>query len=142
MKPRWITVAVLITLALPLFAQDSGTRDKKAENWSDYYYVNVPIDRIYPSSYGYVVQYRIQGHDLKKAYIPARWFTESAGKGSLIRVRGGATWPYMTVFYKDGTFDHLRLVVRSENWHTSWGVAPQRENSPELYDIEAPALDF
>lgn len=133
--------SLFLSLATVPFAQSAATEPADAKNWSSYYYVNVPIERVYPSSYGYLVLYR-SGVTLKKAYIPASWLSESAGKGDLIHIRGGKEWPYLTVYYKDGKFDHLKLYVRAELAHPSWGTIPRADDDPAKFDVEDLKLEF
>jgi len=128
-----------------MFAQEPAKAeavDIKAENSSAYYYVNVHIEKVYPHQLGYMIAYRKSGAELGQAYLPGTWFTKSAGKGELIRLEGGAQWPYLSVYYKDGKVDHVRLFVRAEFSHQSWGHIPSTANIDDRFNVEELKLVF
>lgn len=102
---------------MPLFAQEPAKAeavDIKPENSSAYYYVNVPLEKVYRTGLGYMILYRKGANELGQAYLPVKWFEKSAGKGELIRMEGGKQWPYLSIYYKEGKVDHVRLFVRTE----------------------------
>jgi hypothetical protein len=117
-------VIILIFLAalcvgMPLFAQTVSEK-----NQSEYYYVNVPIEKIYPSSKGYIIQYRKGVNELARVAIPNEWFTFAASKAELIKLPKGKNWPTLTVFYKEGEFSHVRLYIHWSKAHETWGNIP------------------
>ena len=124
-----------------LFAQEQ----KKESKWkeSEYYYYNVPIEKIYSHRLGYVVLYLKGESQLARTLIPIGWFTDSKGKGDLIGIRGGKEWPSMSVYYKGGEFSHLRLRVRVNHSHPTWGFVPLNVNLDEQFEgIEEVQLEF
>jgi hypothetical protein len=127
--------------ALTAQDKDSGAGDAKG-NWSSYYYTNVPLEKVYPHKLGYVVIYRKGGSEMGRAYLPLRWFTESAAKGDIINLPKGRTWPYMSVFYKDGAFSHVRLFIRQDFSHESWGNLPLNVNIDGQFEAEELKLDY
>jgi hypothetical protein len=105
-------------IALVLFAL-LGTVALGAEE-SKFYPGTVQVVKIFAHSDGYDVIYR-KGTDATAAvYIPARWFVPG-GKAELIR-GSGPSYPYLVVFYKEGSFDHLRLYVQKDIKDPSWGL--------------------
>jgi hypothetical protein len=117
-------VIILIFLAalcigMPAFAQTISEK-----NQSEYYYVNVPIEKVYPSSKGYIIQYRKGINELATVAIPNEWFTFAGGKAELIKLPKGKNWPTLTVFYKEGEFSHLRLYIHWSKAHETWGNIP------------------
>ncbi len=146
---RWMFVALFssalftVVCVIPVVAQDASTAvTLSEENKSAFYYVNVPLEKVYPHQNGYMVLYRKSGSVLTRAYLPLKWFSESAGKAELLKLDHGTVWPYMTVYYKEGTFDHVRLFVRREMSHQSWGNLPQGTNLAEEFEIEELKLEF
>lgn len=139
------TVAALAALlfSVPVLGQEAPkTEPISPENSSAYYYVNIPIEKVYNHRLGYVVMYRKSGTELGQAYLPSDWFTKSAGKGELIRMQSGKNWPYLTVFYKDGQVDHVRLFVRREMYHPSWGILPPGTNIDDRFDSKDLKLEL
>lgn len=136
---------VLILLTLP-FASALAAQEKAAspsgEAWSSYYYVNVPIVRVYSHRLGYVVTYQKSGYEVGRTYLPLAWFEKAGSKGDLIMLKSGKQWPYMTIFYKDGAFSHIRLHVRREVTHESWGNLPQGTDIDDKFDVEELKLEL
>ena len=91
---------------------------------SEFYYVTVPIERIYAHRDGYMVTYRKDSRNIASTYIPIEWFSDLTGKADLVAIGSGSTWPRMTIYYKSGDFSHVRLIVRRDRRHGSWGVIP------------------
>ncbi|MDR0561339.1 MAG: hypothetical protein LBG73_01450 [Spirochaetaceae bacterium] len=124
-KVFWVSALCMAVLgAIPSIAQEENS------NASPYYYVNVPIERIYPYKKGYVVDYRTgsTGTMAARTYLPLEWFQDRARnetgappKGEVIYLGPGSSYPYLTVYYKDGEFSHVRLYLRRERSHISWG---------------------
>lgn len=110
-----VIVAFIINAAPAIYAQT--TQD------SEYYYVSVPIEKIYVYKGGYIVLYQ-RGFRLTRTYIPMEWFTNPTGKADLITMGSGSNWPYLTIYYKEGEFSHIRLYVRRSRGHETWGVVP------------------
>jgi hypothetical protein len=116
MKKLFFAAAFCAVFQAALFAQNFS--DGKE---SGYFYVNVPIEKVYPYRKGYVVQYRKGVNQMARAYLPIEWFEDAAGKGELLYLGTGNAWPYLTVYYKDGAFSHVRLYLRRDRAHASWG---------------------
>jgi len=116
-----VVLAVLIQ-GVSLFAQEKFTTE------SDYYYYNVPIEKIYAHRLGYVVIYRKGVNLMTRTYLPIEWFTDTAGIGEVYSLGPGKEWPSMTVYYKDGEFSHVRLRLRRSRAHETWGVVPLNAN--------------
>ena len=124
--------------ALPVFGQEAAVSadEIRPENRSEYYYVNVSLERVVPHTLGYIVTYRKGNFGLAESYLPIKWFSGTAGKAELIRLGGTADWPYLSVFFKGGKVDHVRLYVRREFAHQSWGVLPPGKNVDERFNVE------
>jgi len=115
------TIIVLFILAVisPVFAQSNSG------NEADMYVVNVDIEKIYPSSQGYIVQYQKKSSvGIGTVGIPIQWFIDAAGKAEYINLPPGANWPSMSVFFNNGEFSHVRLYVHRVRSHQTWGNVP------------------
>ena len=140
MKKLIVTVVLLSVLAAasPVFAQTV-----KEENQSEYYYVNVPVERIHLYRAGYVVQYRKGINKVGTVYLPHEWFTSAATKGELVMLPRGAEWPTMTVFYKAGEFSHVRLYAHRWRGHSTWSVVPPNVNIDDRFkDVDTLEIEF
>jgi hypothetical protein len=123
---------------LPLAAQ---TLDKDHE--SAFYYVSVPIEKVYPYRKGYVVEYRKGTAGRARTYLPIEWFSASAGKGEVIPQGTGPGWPRLVIYYKDKEFSHVRLYVRRNMNHETWGNIPLNVNIDDRFeDVNDIKLEF
>ena len=139
MKKFVIAVVLFVIIAggMSVFAESSK------RNESEYYYVNITLEKVWPYRAGYIVQYRKGLGQLGRLYIPNEWFTKSAGKAEIIGLPKGPNWPSISVYYKEGEFSHLRLYVHRWHGHESWGVVPQNVNIDSQFDdIETLKVQF
>ena len=127
-----------LAAGLPVFAQD-----QRDERDSEFYYINVSLEKVYPYRKGYIVQYRKGFFEHGKAYLPAEWFTDADSKGEIITLPRGKSWPSMTVYYKNGEFSHVRLYVHRWQSHATWGSVPQNVDIDKNFDnVDTLKIDF
>ena len=126
-----MTIALLTVFAavVPVFAQQISEK-----NQSEYYYLNVPIEKIYNYRIGYIINYRQGINKLGTLYIPHSWFTDAAGKGELVMLAPGKDWPTLSVYYKEGEFSHCRLYIHRWKGHTTWGMVPTNINIDDRFE--------
>ena len=133
-----VVFAILIAAGSPVFAQNIPTGSE-----SEFYYLRVSLEKIWPYRRGYVVQYRRGLYHTGRAYLPAEWFTNAASQGEIIILPAGTAWPSLTVYYRNGEFSHVRLYVHRMYTHQTWGVVPQSVNiDSEFEGIESLNLQF
>lgn len=110
-----------------------------ASETSAFYPVRLDIVKVYSHADGYRVIYRKGSAGVADVYIPARWFV-SGGKAELVR-GNDPSYPYMTVFYKNGTFDHLRLYVLADQNDSTWGLLSPADGTGK-FNSDDLKLDF
>jgi hypothetical protein len=133
-----VLLVLVFSLGFPLFAQQ-----KRQFKESDYYYVSVPIEKIYSYRNGYIVVYRKGVNQMARTYLPLEWFADAAGKAEQIVLGSGRAWPYLTIYYKAGEFSHIRVYVRRERSHETWGVVPMNLNIDDYFEgVEEIKLEF
>ena len=130
--------AAVIATGVPVFAQNSNREGQESE----YYYVNISLEKIWPYRKGYIVQYRKGLNQIGRLYLPYEWFTEAASRGEIITLPKGKAWPSLTVYYKEGEFSHLRLYVHRWASHPTWGSVPQNINIDSNFDIDTLKIAF
>jgi hypothetical protein len=128
-KTFFVFIIIIALQSIPLAAQNVPV-DKE----SAYFYYNVPIERVYPYRRGYVLKYRQGSMGVATTYLPREWFENAAGKGDLIYLDSGPKWPYLAVYYREGQFSHVRLYLRRDRGHESWGNIPLGVNLDEHFD--------
>jgi hypothetical protein len=109
MKRSLLVLIILAFVAAGLCADGSA-----------YYPVRVDVVKVYAHSDGFRIVYRIGTMSFSEVYLPIGWFVPG-GKAELVRSNDPSN-PYMSVFYKDGKFDHLRLYVQANMRDLSWGI--------------------
>jgi len=114
---KFIIILFILSVVSPVFAQSSQT--------DDIYYVNVSIERIYPSARGYVIQYLKHGGGFGTIGVPNEWFTLAVNKAEIMNLQPGKDWPTMSIFYRNGEFSYIRLHVHRLKSHSTWGNLPQ-----------------
>jgi hypothetical protein len=124
-----VVFAALLTAGSSVFAQNN-----QGGNGSEFYYKNVFVEKIYPYTAGYVVQYRKSITQMATAYLPMEWFAGAAGKGEIITLPIGKAWPSLTVYYKNGEFSHVRLYVHGLASHQTWGNIPLGVNLDDRFE--------
>jgi hypothetical protein len=139
-KALFFATLLLVAAGLaPVVAQQNASPSGKEGSYA----LTVTLERVYPYRKGYVVKYYRGPGKTSDAYLPNEWFEGTGKKGDLILMGSGADWPHMTVFYKDGEFSHVRLYVRKERGHESWGSVPFNVNLDDRFEgVEDLRLQF
>lgn len=121
MKKLIITLLFLTVIGAgqSLFAQTIPP-----EQSSEFYYVNVHLEKVYPTRLGYILLYRKGVNEMGRVAVPNEWFTRAGSQSELITLPKGKNWPSLSIFYKDGEFSHLRLYVHPFRGHETWGNVP------------------
>ncbi|MCL2442271.1 MAG: hypothetical protein FWD13_02265 [Treponema sp.] len=136
---KLIILSILLVLVMPVFAQNNSNSDDR----DNIYYINVPVERIIPTSTGYVIQYRSSSSMLATVGIPNEWFTDAASSAEIIRLPPGLDWPTMSVFYRNGEFSHVKLYVHRSRAHITWGNIPQGTDVSRFFtDKESFKMNF
>jgi hypothetical protein len=110
-----------------------------AADTSAYYPVRIEVVKILSHADGYRVIYLKHDNSVGSLYLPVRWFS-SGGKAELVRAND-PSFPYMTVFYKDGKFDHLRLYALSNIKDSTWGILSPSEGAGK-FDSDDLKVEF
>jgi hypothetical protein len=114
--------SIAFTSALPqLVAQTSAVKFKE----SSYYYATVLVDKVYSTPQGYVLTYRpgLSRSDLANIYLPIEWFNFGEPH-EIVWIDNGAVYPHMDIFYNSGKFAFVRLFIRKDKRHPTWGYIP------------------
>jgi len=131
-----VFVLVVLAVVSPIFAQNN---DNDSPNM---YYINLRVERIYPSGEGYIIQYQRGNGQFATVGIPIEWFTDAASKADLIVLPAGTNWPTMSIFYDKGEFSHLRLYVHKAKSHSTWGAIPQGTDLSRFFPEDRETLNL
>jgi hypothetical protein len=116
MKRATIILVLIAIVSLALAAEASA-----------FYPVRIDVVKVFSHGDGFKVVYRKGSADVGAVYLPSRWFVPG-GKAELVRAND-PSFPYMSLFYKDGKFDHLRIYVLADQKDETWGVLAPAEGA-------------
>jgi hypothetical protein len=137
--PLLVLLGLTVFCVMPLAAQLNVPK----ESQSELYYVNIPIEKVYPTRLGYIVMYRSGVNKIATAYIPYQWFRAETSKADLVQMGAGKTWPCMSIFYKEGAFHAVRLYVSAKASHQTWGTIPSNVNLDSRFEgVETLTIDY
>lgn len=131
---RTVLLFVLIFLLLGISAASAQSQDPKI------YVKTVGIMKILNHSMGYKVLYLKSSMEVGEFYVPHTWF-KAGGKAELI-LGDGPAFPYFSVFYKDGKFDHIKLYAHENIGHLSWGRLKAQVGDRSKFQGETLDLEF
>ncbi len=131
---RTTVLVVLIFLLLGGLAVTAQEQDPKI------YVKTVSIMKILNHSLGYKVLYLKSSMDVGEFYVPHSWF-KAGGKAGLV-LGNTPAFPYFSVFYKDGKFDHIKLYAHYNIQHLSWGRLKRQAGDNSKFEVETLDLEF
>ena len=122
---------VIIAAVLAVFASAVLFADAQP----NMYVKTVPIVKIYAMKEGYRIVYRMTDLNLSEFYVPLSWFDPSVGKAVLV-IGDDPTYPYFSIFWKDGKYDFVRLYVKRDQNDPSWGLSPAGFDTQGKFNID------
>jgi hypothetical protein len=87
---------------------------------SDYFVRTIYLNEVLTHQAGMKVNYTAPDYSRVEVYIPNDWFSTAAGKAEIVYTPSESA-PYMDVYYNQGEFSHVRLYVKQDRNHLSWG---------------------
>ena len=131
---RTVMLIALVLLILGVFAVNAQEQDPKL------YVKTVGIMKILNHALGYKVLYLKSTMEVGEFYVPHSWF-KAGGKAELI-LGDTQAFPYFSVFYRDGEFDHIKLYAHENIQHLSWGRLKRQAGDSSKFEIETLDLEF
>jgi hypothetical protein len=131
---RTVMLIALLFLILGVFAVNAQEQDPKL------YVKTVAIMKILNHALGYKVLYLKSSMEVGEFYVPHSWF-KAGGKAQLI-LGDTPAFPYFSVFYKDGEFDHIKIYAQENIQHLSWGRLKRQVGDSSKFEIETLDLEF
>lgn len=132
-------LVVLLVLLISCFQVTSNLFSDISE--SDLYYVNRPIIRVFTHRLGYCVIYRTSNLGMAQACVPYSWFKPQDGRAQLQLVSGRID-PYISLYTRDGAFDHVKLALPKSEQHSVWSFLKAPSDYDHLFDIEEITFEF
>jgi hypothetical protein len=131
---RTVMLIALVLLILGVFAVNAQEQDPTL------YVKTVSIMKILNHALGYKILYLKSTMEVGEFYVPHSWF-KAGGKAELI-LGNGPAFPYFSVFYRDGEFDHIKIYAAENIGNLSWGRLKRQVGDSSKFDIETLDLEF
>lgn len=138
MKTEYKRALSILLLLLTTVMLTSATK-------SPYYTRSVVITRVFPHKMGYKVFYMSNDLINKEAYLPSSLFIEQKDKTlerSKLFTGNDKAYPYMTIFWKDGNFSHVKLYLKASYADISWGAFANPDTHDENFKNADLKFDF
>lgn len=132
---RALTILLLLLITVML---SSATK-------SPYYTKSVVITKVFPHSMGYKIFYMANDLVTKELYLPSYLFEEQEDETqerSSLFTGYNKAFPYMTIFWKDGVFSHVKLYVKASYQDPTWGVFSNPSSHDENFKNAELKFDF
>ncbi len=129
---RAVCVFLLLLVLGAAFAQEQDTK---------VYVKSVPILKILTSSAGYKVLYVKSDMQVGELYLPLSWFGKAGGQAEIVFGKD-PSYPYFSVFYKDGKFDFIRLYVLDNVGDISWGILKRSEEEFNRFKVDTLKIEY
>jgi hypothetical protein len=134
---RFAMIACAVMLVgLPAFAQEQSSNPKDA------YYKSVPIVKIWAHQLGYKVQFFNSKSSVSTFYVPITWFDKGPLSRAEIIYGNDNSYPYFTVVWVDGKFDHIRLYVLDDYHSQTWGILETATDISPSFNVEDIPREF
>jgi hypothetical protein len=139
MKKALIAAAVTLLLlaGLPLFAQT-----QTSDNQPQAYYKTIPIMKIWLHPLGYLIQYFNSKQQVAQIYVPLTWFNKGINSKAEILYGNEKDYPYCTIYWVDGKFDHIRIFALTNFESGTWGVLELATDRTKQFDIQDVPREF
>jgi hypothetical protein len=134
MRRNLVLIAALLVVGAVAFGQQAATEDAYAKS--------VAIGKVYTHPLGYRILYLRSTMDWGEMYVPVSWFGWKTGSKAEVVWGNEANYPYFTIYWVNGKFDHVRLYLRSNPEDISWGIMDQGLDLSRQFNVQEPPKDF
>ena len=107
----------------------------------DMFVKTMPITKVYTHRLGFKVLYLKNNLTFGEIYVPLKWFDEAGGKGVMIK-GNDASYPYFSIFWREGEFDSIKIYVPSNLQHEAWGQLSLSAAVDSRFDIDSIEISF
>jgi hypothetical protein len=124
---------MLLFACLPAFSQTTQTAQPVPK---DAYVKTVHIMKIWMHQLGYKIQFWTSKSTVGELYVPITWFNKGPASKADITFGNTPEYPYFSVFWVDGTFDHI-MIYAMEDFHSpTWGVLESPTDLSSQFNVQ------
>jgi hypothetical protein len=145
------TAGLLLLSSLPAFSQaatqpqaPAATAGTQAPNVypKDIYYKTVPLLKVWLHPLGYKLQFFNSSFGISDIYVPLTWFNKGALSKANVIYGNEDNYPYCTIVWVDGVFDHITLYAFSDFNSQTWGVLNVQGDLSAQFNVQEPPKEF
>jgi len=131
-----LAVTAFTLLCVPAFSQTARADPKDA------FAKTVPIVRIYSHLLGYRVLYFKSTFEIAEMYVPMKWFNPGVDHAQIVWGNEPG-YPYFSIIWADGKFDHVRLYLLDNFSSRTWEVLDDKgQDLSAAFNVQGPPLEF
>jgi hypothetical protein len=134
-----LAASLLLLTSLPSFAQQAYS---SATNPKDAYYKVVPLLKVWMHPLGYMAQYWTSKSQVAQIYFPYTWFNQGVNSKADLVYSQDSGVPYVTIFWVDGKFDHVKLYVQDSYESLSWGILNGAADLSSQFNVQEVPKEF
>jgi hypothetical protein len=131
-----LAAGLFLLACLPAFSQAENKYPK------DVYVKTVHIIKISMHELGYKLQYWTSKSKVGEIYVPITWFNKGPESKADIAYSNDPAYPYFSIFWADGAFDHISIHALSDYGSLTWGVLESKDDLTPLFNIQDIPKEF
>ena len=132
---RKVALVLLLVFAVSAFV---------AAQESEYYFTTLYIEKVYPSTLGYRIDYRrLNSLSLATAYLPIEWFEGGPdAMAKIVYTSNDEAVPFLNIFWLNAEISHMVLYVDRNMNALTWGSLRNAQGLEERFALEEPEFQF
>ena len=99
------------------------------------------ISKIYLHRDGYKILYQKSDMNFATVYVPMSWFSGADSKAE-ITMANDRSYPYFSVFYRNGEFDHIRIYAKNNLNDATWGSLDTRYDFSKEFSVDTLNIEY
>ena len=138
----------VLLASLPAFSQAATQPQAPAQPQGtpgyakDAYFKNIPLLKVWLHPLGYKLQFFNSNSGVSDIYVPLTWFNKGSLSKANIVYGNEPGFPYCTIVWVDGAFDHITLYVFSDLTSQTWGELRVPGDLSAQFNVQEPPKEF
>lgn len=133
----FLMAGLFVLMSLPAFSQTQADSNPK-----DAYVKTVPLVKVWMNQLGYVAQFMNSKSQISSIYVPLTWFGNGPDSKADIIYGNVTGYPYCSIYWVDGKFDHITLYVMSDYSSPTWGILEGGGDLTTKFNVQEVPKDF
>jgi hypothetical protein len=145
---------LLLLASLPAFSQAAAQPQAPAATATtpapgaqnaypkDIYYKTVSLLKVWLHPLGYKLQFFNSSFGVSDIYVPLAWFNKGSLSKANVVYGNDDNYPYCSIFWVDGVFDHITLYVLNDFSSQTWGVLNVPGDLTAQFNVQEPPKEF